>query len=499
VPHPGDLRAYLVPRKLAPLAGLGPLGHLDLELVGVDQVFRGDPEPSRGDLLDPGAQAVSVGKRDVAGGVFSSLSAVAAAAEAVHRQRDRLVHLLADRPVGHRRRGEPPGDLLHRFDLVDRDRIPCSEPEETAQRRAFPGLVVDQPRVFPEHPVVVRAHRLLELVDRLRIPQVLLPADPHLVEPAGVQQPVFVRVLPVRLAMPCQGLGGDLAEPDPPEPGGRAAEILVHELSPEADGLEDLRPDVASQRRDPHLAHRLEQPLLDGRDVGVDGIGREERFFQQLLFGQLAHRGKCDVGADPVGAVAEKERVVHDLPGLPRFDDDRGLRAKTPSDQVVMKARDGEQGRDRGAIRAHVPVGQDQEGRPLPDIFFGQHEDGGQGRGKGFPVAARGKQDVDVARDDLRVGGVAQPRHVLRREDGVGELEHPAMPRRLVQKVLLPPDEAPERHHQLLPERVDRGVGDLREQLLEIGEEQLRAVGQNRQGGVVPHGAHGLLPLRGHR
>jgi hypothetical protein len=52
VPQPGDLVGDLVAGDLAALAGLGALGHLDLQHVGVGEVLRGDPEAARGDLLD---------------------------------------------------------------------------------------------------------------------------------------------------------------------------------------------------------------------------------------------------------------------------------------------------------------------------------------------------------------------------------------------------------------------------------------------------------------
>ena len=42
----------LVAGQLAALAGLGALRHLDLQLVGVDQVLAGHAEAARGDLLD---------------------------------------------------------------------------------------------------------------------------------------------------------------------------------------------------------------------------------------------------------------------------------------------------------------------------------------------------------------------------------------------------------------------------------------------------------------
>jgi hypothetical protein len=52
VAHAGDLRVDLVARQLAALAGLGALGDLDLDVVGVDQIFHRDAEATGGDLLD---------------------------------------------------------------------------------------------------------------------------------------------------------------------------------------------------------------------------------------------------------------------------------------------------------------------------------------------------------------------------------------------------------------------------------------------------------------
>ena len=53
-PERRDVGGRLAPRELAPLARLGALGDLDLELLSAGEVLRGDPEPGRRDLLDPG-------------------------------------------------------------------------------------------------------------------------------------------------------------------------------------------------------------------------------------------------------------------------------------------------------------------------------------------------------------------------------------------------------------------------------------------------------------
>ena len=58
VPHARDRLVHFVAGQLAAFAGLGALRHLDLQLVGVDQVIGGHAKARRGHLLD-GAAAQS--------------------------------------------------------------------------------------------------------------------------------------------------------------------------------------------------------------------------------------------------------------------------------------------------------------------------------------------------------------------------------------------------------------------------------------------------------
>ena len=132
VPRPGDPGIDLVARELAALAGLGALGDLDLEVVGVHEVLARDPEAARGHLLDGAAAQVAVRVRHVALGVLASLAGVRAAPEAVHRDRERLVSLGGDRPVGHRAGREALHDRLDRLDLLDRHAAAAPRPRRCA-------------------------------------------------------------------------------------------------------------------------------------------------------------------------------------------------------------------------------------------------------------------------------------------------------------------------------------------------------------------------------
>ena len=90
-----DVVVDLVARKLPALAGLGALGHLDLQLVGVDEVVDRHAEAPGGDLLDRRAAQVAVVIGRVARGVLAPLAGVRPGAQPVHRDRQRLVRLAA--------------------------------------------------------------------------------------------------------------------------------------------------------------------------------------------------------------------------------------------------------------------------------------------------------------------------------------------------------------------------------------------------------------------
>ena len=68
-----------------------------------------------------------------------------------------------------------------------------------------------------------------------------------------------------------------------------------------------------------------------------------------------------------------------------------------------------------------------------------------------------------------------------------------------VEQVRPRPDDRDEAHDELLADRIDRRVGDLREILLEVGEQRLRPVRQRGDRRVVAHRARGFFAGRRHR
>ena len=69
----------------------------------------------------------------------------------------------------------------------------------------------------------------------------------------------------------------------------------------------------------------------------------------------------------------------------------------------------------------------------------------------------------------------------------------------LGEEIAPPAERHVHRHDQLLADRIDRRIGDLREELLEIGVEQPRLQREDGQRRVVAHRADRFRAGRGHR
>ena len=169
VANAGDFLVDLVAGQLAAFARLGALGHLDLQLLGADQVFAGDAEAAAGHLLDGAGAAIAVGVGLIADRVFAPFARVALAADAVHGDGQRLVRFSRDRAVRHRAGGKSLDDLVGRLDFVERHRLVGRlEFEQPAQREQLPLLIVDQLAELAELLAAVELRGVLQLGDRRR-------------------------------------------------------------------------------------------------------------------------------------------------------------------------------------------------------------------------------------------------------------------------------------------------------------------------------------------
>ena len=377
VPGPGDPRVHLVAGELAALARLGALRHLDLQVVGADQVLARDAEAPGRHLLDGRAPGVAVGQRHVALGVLAALAGVALAAEAVHGDGEGLVGLGRDRAVGHGPGREAADDLADRLDLLERDRRPVAEAEleQAPQGGQATRLVVDQAGVLLEDVVAAGPRGVLQLEHRLRVEEVVLALPPPLVLAAELQASGG--------PAPRAGAGGrrrwraatsaaSSSRPTPPRRETVPVKYSSTSSCDEADGLEDLRARVAGHRRDAHLGHHLEHALAGGLDVALHRLGRigaAEPVHARAAARRdhVLDRLEGQVGVDGAGAEADEERHVVHLAGVAGLDDQADLGPGLLPDQVVVDGRREQQRRDGRVDLVRVAVGEHDDAGALVD------------------------------------------------------------------------------------------------------------------------------------
>ncbi len=141
-------------------------------------------------------------------------------------------------------------------------------------------------------------NRALQGGDRARIPQVALALSAVGILPADIEHRRGFGDLRVAALVAVPALFGEHVDIDPGNARGGAGEVGVDHLRREPDGFEDLRALVALQGADTHLAHHLEQALVDRLDVL--GLG-DFRIFQarkSALANHLADGFECQVGVE---------------------------------------------------------------------------------------------------------------------------------------------------------------------------------------------------------
>ena len=112
---------HLEAGQLTAFSRLCALCHLDLNLLRVDEIFRGYAETSAGHLLGLAVQADAVHFGVEPGRVLTALACVRPAADLVHGQADRLVCLLAQCAKRHGTSHEMLHDGLHGLYFVHGD------------------------------------------------------------------------------------------------------------------------------------------------------------------------------------------------------------------------------------------------------------------------------------------------------------------------------------------------------------------------------------------
>ena len=488
VAHFGDPRINLGARELAAFAGLRALHDFDLQFLGLREVVAGHAETAGGDLLDRAVFRVAIGQHFEAVGVFAPLTRVALAADAVHGDGQRLVGFRTDRTVGHGTSLEALHDRFDRFDFLDRDPAIFRkfEVDESAQGGKLLRLVVDRIGVFTEGAEVTRAASMLQEVNGRRVERMVLAIVPPLVNSARVEHFVAIVAAGIGPAVALFHLAGNAGQVDAFDAGGGRFEIGVNHLAVQTDSFENLRAAVALDGGNAHLGHCFDDAFDRGLDVLLDRF-RHVDPGEVLPADDVFDRFEDKIRVDRARAVTgEQGEVVH-FPGLAGLKDEADLRARAVGHEVMVQAGHGEERGDGRFFLGHPAVGENENVDPFGDRAVGGLEEFGQRLFESGSAA--GHLIVDGQGGGLETGAVedAEFFQFLVRDDRRGQLDLAAALRRGLEEIAFRTERGERRGDDFLADRIDRRIGDLREELLEIVVEQLGFVGEGGQRRVVAH------------
>ena len=220
---------------------------------------------------------------------------------------------------------------------------------------------------------------------------------------------------------------------------------------------------------------------------------------EQPLADHVVQGLERDPGVDGAGAIADQQAHVMHLARIPGLDHQATPGARALPYQMVVHRGGGEQAGDGRVLAIDVAIGEDHDvgargnrlARPLPQVFHSS--------GESLPTLG-----CAVARGERRCpesGG----RHVPELGQ-VGVVDHRILEIDLTarlglgyEEVTLGPDRALHRGHQLLADRIEWWIGNLREELLEIVVQHARPVGKHGERRIRAHRSDRLLTLARHR
>ena len=292
-----------------------------------------------------------------------------------------------------------------------------------------------------------------------------------------------------RAVVPVLHALADLLQADAAHAGDRVGEVLVDDVLPDADRLEDLRALVGLKHRNAHLGghaahaahHRADVVLLGGMAVLV----------QQALFDQLIHALERQIRVDRPGAIAQKQRkVVHvaRVGGLKKHAD---RRAPPGADQMLLQRGHRQQRGNGHVVFIHAPVGQNQHVRAVLVGAVAGHE---QVVERVLQRLAAVVQHRDPRHVQGLLVGALDAQQVGIGQDGLFQAQHGAILRPVLKQVPVAAHVHRRVGDDLLADGVDGRVGDLCEQLPEVGKQRLVLFREHGQRNVGPHGGGRFRP-----
>jgi len=164
-----------------------------------------------------------------------------------------------------------------------------------------------------------------------------------------------------------------------------------------------------------------------------------------------------------------------------------------------MDRRDAEQTRNRRPLFIDASIAQDQELVAVFDGLRGLSAHGINSRAQSVGPFGDSEQHSQRLAFEVGIRDAADLLQIGIRQNRLLHLDAAAGFRRFVHQIGFGADIGHEGHHELFADRIDRRIRHLREQLLEVLEQQLRTVGQHRKRRIRSHRRDRFLAGHNHR
>ena len=301
---------------------------------------------------------------------------------------------------------------------------------------------------------------------------------------------------PASPGMPLIAFALHVVDAEAPNAADRAREMLVNELVGKSNSLEHLRSMVALHGRDAHLRHDGHDACDNGAVVVGNGhIGVEA---DDPAFAERTYRVMRQIGENARRRITHERREIVRRDGVARLDDDVGMRAQFCTQQVVVNSRNRQQRRDGNLACGHAVGNHDEVGTGVNSLarFFAQGLDRLCERMRSCMFGVHRSQEVRLepmsvdAGERFELGTVEERRF---------EPYEPAVRPRILEQVSMVSHIEQSRRDERLSQRIDRRVGHLSEQLVEVIVEAARVFGKTRQRRVGTHRGKRSRTIARHR
>ena len=185
----GYPRVYLSGWQVSAFSRLRTLGHLNLNLLGADQIAAGHAETSAGHLLN-GRTPVPVTSCGIQTFLaFSALTGVGFAVKHIHSQGQGFVCFLRNGAIGHSPCFKAFHNVIHAFHFLQRKGMFC-KPKVHKTAEVSASLCVYHLCIFFKHAVIPQTGGFLQHVNSSRIVAVLFSVFAHFVSAHAVQSQI---------------------------------------------------------------------------------------------------------------------------------------------------------------------------------------------------------------------------------------------------------------------------------------------------------------------